>query len=442
MQQLLKRASVPGPFAIAAGLTIFTMLQAIFLTIPENSGYASYSVEVLGFWYNSFWDLLGFAMQMMLILILGHVLAYTGPVQKLTKGILQLCTDNAKAAFYITLFTLIAALVNWGLGLIFGAIMARQVYEYAGRKRFPVNYPLLGASGYSGLMIWHCGFSGSAPLTVADTGHFLEAQTGVIPVTETILSSMNLTVIFTLLIILPAFMYFLGKKATGTIPNQNEVASKSTVSIPESSRANQFAIFFGSLILLTAFLQGYQKGTDLETSVFEVLSLNYINYILLGLCLLLCGSFQAFSKATGEAIVSGTGIFLQFPLYAGIMGIMADSGLLVLLSDFFVSISTPVTFPLFSFLSGGLVNIFVPSGGGQWAVQGPLIIEASGELGIPFSKGVMALAYGDQITNMIQPFWALPLLGITGLKAAKLLPYTLQLMLIGSIVYIGALLLF
>jgi short-chain fatty acids transporter len=123
------------------------------------------------------------------------------------------------------------------------------------------------------------------------------------------------------------------------------------------------------------------------------------------------------------------------------MGIMRESGMVVDISDFFVSISTTQTLPIFTFISAGLVNIFVPSGGGQWAIQGPIVIESALKLGVGLPKAIMALSYGDQITNMLQPFWALPLLGITKLKAREILPYTLLLMLLGSIVYIVGLLL-
>tara|TARA_B100001059_G_scaffold140970_1_gene141050 strand:- start:1132 stop:1506 length:375 start_codon:yes stop_codon:yes gene_type:complete len=124
------------------------------------------------------------------------------------------------------------------------------------------------------------------------------------------------------------------------------------------------------------------------------------------------------------------------------MGLMKHSGMITQMSDFFVSISNETSFPILTFLSAGIVNIFVPSGGGQWAIQGPIIIETSQQLGISLSKNIMALAYGDQLTNMLQPFWALPLLGITGLKAKEILPYTLLLMIIGGFIFIGGLLIF
>ena len=163
---------------------------------------------------------------------------------------------------------------------------------------------------------------------------------------------------------------------------------------------------------------------------------------MLGLAIILHGSFKSFLSAVEEAIGDVAGILIQFPLYFGIMGIMAGSGMINAISDFFVSISSSVTLPIFTFLSAGLVNIFVPSGGGQWAVQGPLVLESAMQLGVPLPKAVMALAYGDQVTNMLQPFWALPLLGITKLKAKEILPYTLIFMFIGSFIYIAGLLIF
>ena len=142
------------------------------------------------------------------------------------------------------------------------------------------------------------------------------------------------------------------------------------------------------------------------------------------------------------AIGGASGILIQFPLYFGIMGIMKHSGIVINLSDFVVGISSQESFPIFTFFSAGLVNIFVPSGGGQWAIQGPILIEVSQQLGISLGKNIMAMAYGDQITNMLQPFWALPLLGITGLKAKEILPYTLLLMVVGVIIFIVGLLIF
>ena len=163
---------------------------------------------------------------------------------------------------------------------------------------------------------------------------------------------------------------------------------------------------------------------------------------MLGLGILFHGSFKNFTRAIAASISDISGILIQFPLYFGIMGVMSSSGMVAHISDFFVSFSTETTLPVVTFFSAGLVNIFVPSGGGQWVIQGPIVLESALKLGVPLNKAIMALAYGDQITNMLQPFWALPLLGITKLKAKEILPYTLFAMLVGSIIYIIGILLF
>jgi short-chain fatty acids transporter len=163
---------------------------------------------------------------------------------------------------------------------------------------------------------------------------------------------------------------------------------------------------------------------------------------LLGLGFFFHKNIIGFLRAAEQAIGGASGILIQFPLYFGIMGIMKESGLVNMLSNFFVTHATTESFPIYTLFSAGIVNVFVPSGGGQWAIQGPIIIQAADSLQTSLPKSIMALAYGDQLTNMLQPFWALPLLGITKLKAKEILPYTLVMMLAGATIYISALLLF
>lgn len=150
--------------------------------------------------------------------------------------------------------------------------------------------------------------------------------------------------------------------------------------------------------------------------------------VLLGGALVAHRSMNDFLSALDEAIRGASGILVQFPLYFGIMGMVTGTGLGAWIADGLVGVTSRAWLPVALFSSSGILNIFVPSGGGQWAVQGPLVLEACHALGLDYAKGIMAMAYGDQLTNMLQPFWALPLLGITGLKARDILPYTLLIM--------------
>lgn len=444
------RRFIPAPFTLAVLLTLLTMVLAFFFT---ESGGVKGAVNILDYWQSGMWDpsLLVFAVQMMLILVLGHILVLSKPVTKLTSRLTSIVKGNTSAVIIVSVSTMIVAFFNWGLGLIFGAIMARKVAETAHERNFEINYPLLGASGYVGLMVWHGGMSGSAPLKAAEEGHLANLFPGpenagiaaglpnYISTESTIFSSWNLLVFAFLLIIIPAVLFFISKLTTVgkvDLPKEEETVTKFAISGAEKLDYSPVLKTIFGLLLLGAFFASY------HSNLFKAnLTPNMLNFLMLSLCILLHSSFASFLRALDEAIVGAGAILIQFPLYFGIMGIMRETGMVNDIAVFFAGIATEVSLPLYSFFSAGLVNIFVPSGGGQWAIQGPVIIESALQLGVPLNKAIMAFAYGDQITNMLQPFWALPLLAITGLKAREILPYTLILMLTGTIIFITALLL-
>lgn len=438
---------LPSPFAIAILLTLVTMALALLFTQgPKDE---NHFLAVLSFWESGIWNnaLLVFAYQMMLILVLGHVLVLSKPMNLLIIKLTNLVSNTSNAVLLVSITTMLVSFFNWGLGLIFGAIMARKVAEASQLRNFDINYPLVGASGYVGLMIWHGGISGSAPLKVAESGHLASLMKGIgsinlesdlpdlIPFSETVFSGFNLLLFGILLILIPLFLYFLGRKATITPTNLPiykgpDSAETKLTGVERLDHSQIFGIGFGILILI-AFI--YQYFGNIQSLAITP---NLLNFFMLGLALILHRNVASFLSALEESIRGASGILIQFPLYFGIMGIMRDSGMVVQISDFFVSIATTQTLPIFTFFSAGLVNIFVPSGGGQWAIQGPIVVESALKLGVPLPKAIMALAYGDQITNMLQPFWALPLLGITKLKAKEILPYTLLMMLIGMVVFL------
>ena len=453
----LFKAVLPAPFTIAVLLSIFSYFLALIVTRPEETGYIDYGIQIMSFWESGLWtnSLMVFAVQMMLMLVLGHVLALTKPIEQFIQWSLKYCSNNAKAVAWISFFTILVALFNWGLGLIFGAIYARKIAEYAKEKAMPLNYPLVGAAGYSGLMVWHGGLSGSSLIKVAEEGHLkqllsssfsmeqLSALPNNIGLEQTVFSSMNITTSILLLLIIPGSLYWFAKKFQTkdyklAEPIQTPVHPEILSGAERLDHSKLLAGFFAKVILGAVLVKAFY----LNEALLSFFNPNNINFLLLGLALLLHRHFANFLSALEQAIGGVSGILIQFPLYFGIMGIMNSSGLVELLSGFFVSISNDFSFPIFTFISAGIVNIFVPSGGGQWAVQGPIIVHSALQLGIPLYKCIMALAYGDQLTNMLQPFWALPLLGITGLKAKEILPYTLVLFLLGSGIFLLSLMLF
>jgi short-chain fatty acids transporter len=434
-------------------LTLVTIMLALIFT--NNSSDNNHLFTILSYWENGIWNnnLLVFAYQMMLILVLGHVLVLSKPMERLILGITKYVKNTSNAAVLVAASTMLVSFFNWGLGLIFGAILARKVGEYAQANGIPINYPLIGASGYVGLMVWHGGISGSAPIKASENGHLkgllenIVSEEVLVQLPEsvstafTVFSPSNIIVFCTVLLAISSLVYLLGKRVpSGKIELNRYTFQTSTkeesIGAEKLDYSKSLSILFGLLVLVAFLIQYLPSLRSLNITP------NMLNFFMLGLAIVLHGSFKSFLQAVEEAIGDIAGILIQFPLYFGIMGIMGGSGMINGISDFFVSISTEVSLPIFTFFSAGLVNIFVPSGGGQWAVQGPLILQSALALNVPLPKAIMALAYGDQITNMLQPFWALPLLGITKLKAKEILPYTLLFMLVGSVIYIAGLLIF
>ena len=425
-----RRSILPTPLALAIVLSFVVFLLALFFTTSSDDE-GIYALELLNFYQKGIWDLLGFAMQMMLILVLGNVLALTPIFQKLIGFVLK-GINNATTAIVITaLFSILLSYFNWGLGLIFSALLARAIGENFKTKSISINYPLLVAAAYSGMMVWHGGLSGSATLKVAEEKHFLADKIGVIQVSETIFSTMNIILFMAVLLMIPLTFFIISRVSKNTTA-QNNLPQSTFVESKENKR-QYISLIMGVVLLFMALYQFYENG-------MSALNINIINLILLGLGFVLYANIEQFMKAVNSAISSSSGIMIQFPIYAGIMGLMKYSGLITIFTQNLVDVSTPDTFPIYSFISAAVVNFFVPSGGGQWAVQGPILVDAAQQLGVSVPKTIMALAYGDQLTNMIQPFWAFPLLSITGVKAKDILPYTFIIMLVGVVCSIAVLL--
>jgi short-chain fatty acids transporter len=453
----LFRFLIPNPFTIAVLLTVVTFFLAFFLTKPESASSLAYGISLLDFWEQGLWgkDFLEFEVQMMLMLVLGHSLALTKPVGGFIERALTYCHDTKSAVVWISLLTMMIALFNWGLGLVFGAVFVRKFAEKASLTGKAINYGLVGAAGYSGMMVWHGGFSGSSLVKVAEEGHLHALMQGIyseeklatlpssISLAETLFSPMNMMVSIVLLCIVPLFFYFLAKNTKEELVDikgmEDELTDESKPIGAEHLDRSMLVGYTFSLFILAYLVFRLFRNGQLDMGVINP---NYINLTLLGLAILFHGKFLSFLKSINVAVLGVSGILIQFPLYFGIMGMMKGSGLVHDFSAFFVQISSETTFPIFTFISAGLVNIFMPSGGGQWMVQGPVLIQAAQELGISLQKCILALAYGDQLTNMLQPFWALPLLGITKLSAKQIIPYAFMLMLLGGLVFVLAILVF
>ncbi len=422
---------LPDAFLFAIILTIVVFVGAIAAT---GMG----PLEMVNAWGNDkgFWGLLSFSMQMALVLVFGSAMA-SAKVCKKGLGAIAALANNKKQAIIITTFvSTICCWLNWGFGLVAGALLAKEI---AKRVR-DVDYPLLIASAYSGFVIWHAGFSGSIPLDLVKGKEFA----GVVysaPITDTVFHPVNLAMVLVILILMPFVNYAMHPDQQHTItvdPAKLEDETERTykVETPADKMEHSKVLWAITILLCWVYIVYYfvQNGFTL--------GLNIVNFIFMTLGLTLHGNLRKYVDAIGDAAGGAAGVLLQFPFYAGIMGLMvATNGegvsLASTISNFFVNISTPVTFPMLSFLAAGVVNFFVPSGGGQWAVQGPIMMPAGAAQGLSDGMTAMAVAWGDQWTNMVQPFWALPALGIAGLSARDIMGYLVTVLIFTGLVACG-----
>ena len=413
---------LPDAFLFAIILTVLVYVMGILFT---DSG----PVQMIEHWGTGFWDLLAFTMQMSLVVITGYILASTPVVKRILERLSSIAKTPAQAVMLVTFVALIACLINYGFGLVVGALFAIHV-----ARRVPtVDYRILIASAYSAFIVWHGGFSGSVPLTIATPGHFLEDSIGLIPIAETLFSPANIFIVLFLVITLPFFNRYLLKNtesiennqaATWKIPEDDDPESAATVSAttPAEKLENSqwVSLMIGVMGLAFIVYHFVLNGFDLN--------INIVNFIFLFLGILLHRTPKRFLDAVGLGVKNAGGIIFQFPFYAGIMGMMVASGLTEQITNWFVSFSTEFTLPFFTFISAGIVNIFIPSGGGQWAVQGPIMMDAALNIGADTAKTAMAVAWGDAWTNMIQPFWALPALAIAGLKIRDIMGFCVMIL--------------
>lgn len=448
---------MPNALVFAIILTFMVALMALGLT---DSG----PVEIIRGWGDGLAGLLEFIAQIAIVLVLGYTLAHTGPVQRLLRRIASFPSTPAMAYGFVTVVAGLASLISWGLGLIVGGIVSVEVARSARERGIRIHFPLLVACAYSGYVVWHMGYSGSGPLAAATPGSFLEElEFGLVPITETTFATWNIAAAAATLIAVTAAMVMLRPRGDDPIveladkdPDQETARNGGSPETPAGNsddgesdhdkaanagpspaeRVDGTRLLTLALgVALAAYLVIYfvQEGF--------ALTLDIVNWSFLAAILLLVGSPRELGMLVTDAGKTVGNVLLQYPLYAGILGIMTATGLVEVFSNFFVSISTPGTLGAWAFLSGGIINMFIPSGGGQFAVQGPIFLQAAEQLGVNPAPVIMGIAYGDQWTNMIQPFWTIPLLAIAGLSVRDILGYTTITLFVSGAVMLTTLLL-
>lgn len=428
---------MPDASIFAVVLTIIALILGI--TLAKQT-----PVQMIGHWGKGFWELLAFAMQMALIVVTGSAIANSPIVKKGIRRLASIPKSSKHAVWMVTFVSVLVSYLHWGLSLIVGALLAKEIAKQLRIKKIPFEYGLIAAGGYVGQMTWHGMLSASIGLSIATPGHILESEMGIIPMSDYMINPMNIFVTIALLILPPLAASMMHPKDKDVMPLEEDALraiEAEDVTIrkrPENPSVGDILNYSPIIAAAIGLLGLFQVVRSFAANGFSALDINMVNFIFLFVGILLYGNIANYVRAVGAAASSTAGIIFQFPFYAGIMGMIKYSGLVAILANGIVAISTETTFYLWTFLSASVVNLFVPSGGGQWTVQGPVAIASAQMMNANMVKTCLMVAYGNTWTNMFQPFWAIALLGITGLKAKDIMGYSTAIMLCSGIIFIVA----
>ena len=406
LPQITKQKRLHSPKGKPVKFLNFKSLNLIAMPVCKQT-----PLEVVEHWGNGVWSLLAFAMQMALVLVTGSALAAAPAIKKGISALAGLPKTPAGAIALVTGISALACWLNWGFGLIVGVIFAKEIAK---------------------------------KLKGVDYRHGTLTQP--IPVGETILAYQNLimvAVVIVAIVVVNALMHPKGEHVVTIEPSllfEEEPKPAPKASTPaeklENSRVLSWIIALLGLTYLVIKL--FVKGGSFDLGAVIML------FLFLGV--ILHGTPLAYVKAFGKSVGGAAGILLQFPFYAGIMGIITgvgESGICLgeVVSNACVSISTPKTYPLFTFFCAAILNMFVPSGGGHWAIQAPIMFTAGAALGVAPGLTGMAISWGDAWTNLIQPFWALPALAIAKLNAKDIMGFCIIDLFVTGLIICGGLLL-
>jgi short-chain fatty acids transporter len=416
---------VPDAWIIALLLTVVTVLLALVFTQSRPD-------QVVLYWGNGFWALLSFAMQMALIILTGYILSTTPLFRRALNTLASAPRSPAQAIALMAVVSMVLGWINWGLSIVGSAVFVRYM---ASRQR-GVDYRLLVATAYLGLgVMWHSGLSASAPLLVATPRHFMEDRMGLVPITQTIFNPFNLALALVVLVAMATVAPAMHPRKEDVVEADRRlllqpVAGGSDCDVaaaPGPLRLTPAEWLSSTPIVnfVLALAGLFWVATTLASRGFTAVDLNFVNFVFLMLGVLLHWTPKSFLRAAEEGSGYIWGVVIQFPFYAGIFGIIQSSGLDKVIANWFVAVANAQTFPIIVYWYSAILNYIVPSGGSKWAIEAPYVIEAANQIGVSPALAVVSYAWGDMATDIIQPFWAIPLLGMAKLEFRDIMGYCL-----------------
>jgi short-chain fatty acids transporter len=389
------------PDAITACVILLILLFAAALALGNSF------TKTMEAYYHGLWMLLPFTMQMTLIIVLSSVLGATTFFKEIIVRLSRLPKTANQVVLIAVLLTAGASYLYWGLGIAMGPIIAVFFAREAERKGIEVDFLFLLATVWGSHAVWQYGLSASAPLLVATPGHFLEKSIGIIPLSTTIWSPAALLheIVFTCAVIAVGCLLMPKNcRPISQFPGTNKLTEKieeqeaSELNYSERLERKSFFTFALCLALLSwLYLHFLVKRLSLD--------INSLNTILLFLCLLLHRNVNRFTKALQQSVGTAWPVIVLYHLYAGVAGLIQQTTIGEKTAGIVAAVSTSYTFPLLTAAIATLFAIFIPSSGGQWAIQGFITAKAAMEVGVSVQRGILSMGVGDHMGNLISPFW-------------------------------------
>ncbi len=427
------RRFMPDPFALVLLLTIVALALGLACAPAHDPG------TLIKDWTAGFGnpEILKFGLQIILIVVTGEAIAASPPARRGLARLTALPKSRTQAVLLVTTFAIVTGWLHWGFGLVSSALLAREVARSCAARGIRVHYALLGTGAYTSMLLWHAGITASAPLLMNTEKNFVSDVLGLhgaaakVPLTETIFAPYNVAACAVLALLVPPLVLAMHPADErdvvpadlAAIPAPPEAsAERPKLETPADRLDRTRVLTFAVGALGLAFLPRYVR----EHGWLD-LNHNVVNCTFLMLGMLLHRSPVEYARAVAQSVRGVSGIVLQFPFYGGILAVMSSTGLSEAIASAFVHASSARTLPFFTFLASVVTKSFVPSGAGEWAVEGPVMLKAAQALGVAYGKVTMGVAYGNMLGNMYQPFWSLPLLGLMGLRARDIMGYGLVL---------------
>lgn len=409
----------PDAFALA--------LVAVAIVFAASVSIGNSVVQTAEWFGAGFWELVAFTMQMAMIIVTGYALATAPPVYWIIRRMAEFPRNGRSAAAYVGLFSMLSSLLSWSFSLIFSGLLAREV---AHRVR-DADYRAVGAAAYLGVgSVWALGLSSSAALIMAAPNSLPKSLldiSGVIPLSQTLGLWQSMLIAAVLVVVSMAIAYYSAPAAEDARNMAHMgVIYEPAITSPGKPETPGEWLEYSPLLTLLITICGitYLVREVAAKGPAVLLELNHFIFAFLVAGMLLHWRPRSFVQAIAAAVPSVAGVLIQYPLYAGIVRMMTESGLAGELARFFVTISNEHTYPVLVGIYSAVLGLFVPSAGGKWLIEAPYLLDAAKSLQVHLGWVVQTYNATEALANLIHPFWMLPLLGILGLKARDIVGYS------------------